>query len=101
MKEISENNLKDRINILEEEIENIKLRNLKVEADKSWETSLFRKILVAIITYIIVVIVMYFLKLENIFIWALIPTAWFLLSTLSIKVVKKLYIERYVKKWGR
>ncbi len=101
MKEISENNLKDRIQLLESELDIIKKRNTKVEADKSWETSSIRKVLVAITTYIIVVIVMYFLKLENIFVAALIPTAWFLLSTLSINIVKKIYIEKYVKKWGK
>ena len=100
MTQIHENNLKDRIDLLEKELEKIKWRNQKVEADKAWETSLLRKILVAIITYTIVVIVMYLLKLENIFVSALIPTAWFLLSTLSINIVKTIYIERYIKKRG-
>jgi len=100
MTQIHENNLKDRIDRLEKELEKIKWRNQKVEADKAWETSLLRKILVAIITYTIVVIVMYLLKLENIFVSALIPTAWFLLSTLSINIVKTIYIERYIKKRG-
>ena len=101
MTQIHENNLKDRIDRLEKELEKIKWRNQKVEADKAWETSCSRKILVAIMTYTIVVIVMYLLKLENIFVSAWIPTAWFLLSTLTINIVKKMYIERYVKKWGR
>lgn len=101
MTQIHENNLKDRIDRLEKELEKIKWRNQKVEADKAWETSCSRKILVAIIIYTIVVIVMYLLKLENIFVSAWIPTAWFLLSTLTINIVKKMYIERYVKKWGR
>jgi len=101
MTQIHENNLKDRIDLLEKELEKIKWRNQKVEADKAWETSCSRKILVAIIIYTIVVIVMYLLKLENIFVSAWIPTAWFLLSTLTINIVKKMYIERYVKKWGR
>ncbi|MCD5384495.1 MAG: hypothetical protein LRZ97_01095 [Candidatus Pacebacteria bacterium] len=74
MTEISENNLKDRINLLEENVQKIQIRNLKVEGDKSWETSSQRKILVAVVTYITVVIIMYFLKIENIFINALIPT---------------------------
>lgn len=33
-----------RLQKLEQEIEIIKQRNLKVEADKAWEISLFRKI---------------------------------------------------------
>ena len=74
MKEISKNNLKDRIALLEEQVLHIQKRNTKVEADKAWETSLERKVLVALITYIIVVIVMFLLQLENIFVSALIPT---------------------------
>jgi len=35
------------------EIEKIKGRNRRVEADKAWETSLTRKILIAVLTYFV------------------------------------------------
>ena len=41
---------------IEEEIKNIKERNKRVELDKKWETSLTRKVCIAILTYIVVVI---------------------------------------------
>ena len=41
---------------LEERVEKIEERNKKVEADKSWETSLARKIIIAIMTYVTIVL---------------------------------------------
>jgi len=81
-----------------QELDNIKKRNKKVELEKAWETSLERKISVALITYIIVVIIMYFLDFENIFINALIPTIWYILSTIGVNPMKNIYIRK--KKWN-
>jgi len=39
---------------LEKEIHQIKERNKRVEADKSWETSKTRKIIISIATYIVI-----------------------------------------------
>ena len=44
---------------IKEEIEKIKARNKKVEADKSWETSLTRKILIAFATYVVISLFLY------------------------------------------
>lgn len=41
---------------LEKEIPQIKERNKRVEADKAWETSTSRKIIIAIATYIVITI---------------------------------------------
>jgi len=46
----------DELEQLKNDIELIKQRNARVEADKAWETSLFRKILVAVLTYIVIVL---------------------------------------------
>jgi len=42
------------------EIKNIIKRNKKVEADKAWETSFSRKILIAVLTYIVIVLFFHF-----------------------------------------
>jgi hypothetical protein len=76
---------------LRNEIERIKECNVRVEADKVWETSLFRKILIAVLTYI--VIVLFFLNLQRPFVSAIIPTIGFILSTLSIPFFKKIWME--------
>lgn len=85
--------MKDKIKYLEKEIEKLKERNKKVEIEKAWETSFQRKISIVVVTYIFMIIVMYFLEIENIFISAIIPTLWYFLSTTSILVVKNIYIN--------
>ena len=47
---------------LKEEIEKIKKRNKRVEKDKEWETSLTRKLTIAVLTYIVVVLYSYFIN---------------------------------------
>lgn len=78
---------------IKKDIEEIKERNRRVEKDKAWETSTTRKVLVAILTYIVVVIFFTFAKLPKPFINAIVPTLGFLLSTLSISFAKKLWIK--------
>ena len=74
----------------EEEINNIKARNKRVELDKKWETSLTRKICIAILTYIVVVIYSFIItKYSNIWLSSLVPVIGFTLSTLSLKFVRK------------
>jgi len=79
---------------LKNDIEQIKQRNARVEADKAWETSLFRKILVAILTYIVVVLFFTVAKLPKPLVNATVLTAGFLLSTLSIPFFKKLRLRQ-------
>jgi hypothetical protein len=78
---------------IKKDIKEIKERNERVEKDKAWETSLFRKILIAILTYIAMVIFFIFAKLPNPFINAIVPTIGFVLSTLSIPFFKKIWIK--------
>lgn len=77
------------MNDLEVEIEEIKIRNKKVELDKKWETSFTRKLCIAILTYIIVVIYSYIIsKSNNIWLSSLVPVIGFTLSTLSLKGIR-------------
>jgi len=79
---------------IEAEIRKIQERNKKVEMDKAWETSLARKILVAIGTYFVMVLVMAAMDIANPLTGAIIPTLGFLLSTLSIDFVKSIWMRR-------
>lgn len=83
---------------LSQEIAIIKARNKKVEADKAWETSLFRKSLVAVLTYFLIVLFFYFADLPDPFLNAIVPAIGFLLSTLSIPLFKSLWIKYWYKK---
>jgi len=78
---------------LEKEIQEIKDRNKRVELDKAWETSLFRKVLIVIFTYIVIVIFFYFANLPKPFINAIVPALAFILSTLSMPLFKKLWLK--------
>jgi len=83
----------DDLQQLKNEIEKIKERNARVEADKAWETSLFRKILVAILTYVVIVLFFIAAELPKPFINPVVPTLGFLLSTLSISYFKSLWLK--------
>ena len=78
---------------LEKEIQEIKQRNKKVEADKAWEISLTRKISIAILTYIVIVIFFYFAGLSKPFINSIVPALAFVLSTLSLPYLKKIWLK--------
>lgn len=83
---------------LELEIKKIHSRNAKVEADKAWETSNFRKLLIAALTYFVVVLFFVVADLPKPFINALVPTLGFLLSTLTVPVFKQYWIEHFYQK---
>lgn len=80
---------------LNEEIKRIQERNKRVELDKAWETSWTRRICIGILTYIVVVIYSYLIrKLTNIWLSSVVPVIGFTLSTLSLKLVRKLWEKK-------
>ncbi len=81
----------------EKEIEKINHRNKRVEVDKAWEISLFRKIVIAVLTYFVVVLFFIFAELPNPFVNAVVPTLGFLLSTLSLSFFKNVWLEYFYK----
>lgn len=83
---------------LKQEIDEIKARNKRVEADKTWETSWTRRLLVLALTYIVIVIFFFVVKLPNPFANAVVPTAAFLLSTMTVPLLKKWWSENIYKK---
>ncbi len=90
--------MEKRIENLEKVILQIKERNQRVEADKAWETSWHRKWSILVLTYTLVVVFFLVMNLPNPFVNAIVPTLWFLLSTLSIKLLKEIRIQRFYKK---
>ena len=78
---------------LDKRIEAIEQRNKRVEQDKSWETSWARKFVIAMLTYIVVVLFFFAAQLPNPFVNAIVPTAGFVLSTLSLPFFKKLWMK--------
>ena len=75
------------------EIQKIKERNQLVELDKAWETSFTRKIIIAVLTYFVIVIFFYFAGLPKPWTNSIVPALAFLLSTLSLPYFKKIWLK--------
>ena len=85
------------IHELEERIQKIEERNKAVELNKSWETSYMRRILLVIFTYLAIALYLKFIVGINPWVTAVVPTIGFLLSTLTLPYVKKMW-EKYFYK---
>ena len=79
---------------INQEIKFLKERNKRVELDKKWETSWFRKFLISILTYLVIVIFFYFAKLPKPFVNSIVPALAFVLSTLTLPFFKKLWMKK-------
>ena len=80
--------------LMKEEIQALKERNKKVEADKAWETSFTRRTVIAVMTYIVVVIFLILIKIPSPFLNALVPTIGFILSTLTLTFIKNKWLSK-------
>jgi len=78
----------------ENELETIKQRNLRVENDKAWEISWARKLSIAAMTYIVLVVYLPMLGLQKSYLHATVPVIGYLLSTLTLPVLKNLWLEK-------
>ncbi|MEZ4753875.1 MAG: hypothetical protein R3A13_06135 [Bdellovibrionota bacterium] len=86
--------MEEKLRQLEAEIELLKTRNQKVEADKAWEISLFRKILIFIGTYFITVVVFLLIGVKDPLLNGLIPAVAYSISTLTLAPIKKAWLLR-------
>ena len=77
---------------IKKDIQEIKERNRRVEIDKAWEVSVSRKILIAVLTYLVIVLFFFFAELPKSFLSSIVPTLGFLLSTLSVSYFKKFWV---------
>jgi len=79
---------------LEERLEALETRNRRVDLDKTWERSLYRRVLILVITYILLGIYMSFLGVRLPWLNAVVPTTGFLLSTLTLNWAKNRWLKR-------
>lgn len=84
----------EKIKQLEKRIDLIEKRNKRVEGDKAWETSLLRKVLIIVLTYIFAVLYLTVAETSNPFFGAVVPCAGFFLSTLTIDFIKKRWLNK-------
>ncbi len=90
--------MEERIQQLEKEIQAIKERNLKVQAGKAWEQSGVRLLSIAVMTYAIASVVLYFIGVPNFYLSALVPVVGYVLSVQSLPFLKDWWIRRYVQR---
>lgn len=78
---------------LEERLAAIEARNRRVETDKAWETSGTRRAAIAVLTYVVAVITLVLIGAERPWLGAVVPVLGFLLSTLSLPVVRQWWAQ--------
>lgn len=83
--------IEERIGALERQMAEVLARNRRVEMNKAWETSRTRLGCVTFVTYVTMVLVFAVLGSQKPLRDALVPTAGFFLSTLSLPFVRKLW----------
>jgi len=87
----------DEIQQIKNELLEIKQRNKREEMDKAWETSTFRKILVGVLTYAVIVLFFVVADFPKPFVSAIVPTIGFILSTFSIPFFKNYWLKKRKK----
>jgi hypothetical protein len=78
---------------LRAELAVIKARNARVEEDKAWETSTTRKCIIAVLTYLVIVLFFIFAHVANPWLNAIVPAIGFVLSTLSLPLFKRVWLR--------
>ena len=79
---------------LESQIATIMERNRRVEADKAWELSWTRRLLITGLTYAIAVLFLWLIGNGGFWLNAGVPALGYLLSTLSLPWVKQWWLSR-------
>lgn len=82
---------------IKKELDEIKARNQRVEADKAWETSWTRRLLILLLTYFVIVVFFLVVKLPEPFVNAVVPSVAFVLSTLTMPLFKKWWLNNIHK----
>lgn len=83
-----------RVEMLESEVERIHARNVRVELEKGWELSKTRLLSVSVLTYLVIVLVLWTIGGPNPPVHAIVPTVGFMLSTITMPFLKRRWMER-------
>ncbi|MFA7254196.1 MAG: hypothetical protein WC107_06635 [Patescibacteria group bacterium] len=83
---------------IQNELKLIKARNDKVEADKAWETSISRRIILTLFTYLAIGIYLNAIEVSRPWLNAIVPAIGFMLSTLALPFFKNIWLNHIYKK---
>ena len=75
------------------EVEEIRARNRRVELDKAWELSWTRRLFIAAATYLIAALWLIIIKDSLPWLKAFVPAGGYVLSTLSLPFIKRLWAK--------
>jgi hypothetical protein len=79
-------------------LDDIHARNARVDADKAWETSWTRRFSIAIATYLTIMCYLTLLGVERVYLHALVPSIGYLLSTMTLPLLKIYWLKNIHKK---
>ena len=79
---------------LEQELKEIKQRNARVETDKAWETSLTRRAILTLFTYLAMGLYLQAVNIPAPWLNAIVPAVAFMLSTLTLPFFKRQWAKR-------
>jgi len=82
---------------IEQRIQKIEQRNKKVESDKAWETSWTRRALLMLFTYLAIGVYLWVIEIPRPWLNAIVPAVAFMLSTLTMPWLKKIWLKRVHK----
>ena len=82
----------------DKQIIEIKERNARVEADKAWETSRTRRLLVAFSIYIVAFVSFSLINTPKPALDALVPSVAYILSTLTLPFLKNWWMKSIYKR---
>jgi hypothetical protein len=88
---------RDPLDDVRRELATIKERNARVEREKAWETSWTRRLMIATITWSAAFAWLVSLGVHPAPLHALVPTAAYFVSTLSLPVVRRWWVDRFLK----
>ena len=90
--------MEEQLAHIEAKLEAIEERNRRVEADKAWEVSNFRSVVIAIVTFLFTMLALFLIGDQYPIRNAVITTLGFLLSIQSLPFLKKAWLTKRLKK---
>jgi len=78
---------------IQNEIKLIKDRNSRVEFDKAWEVSLFRRSIIILFTYLVAIVWLFIIENNDPWLNAFVPAGGYAISTFSLSLIKKKWLK--------
>jgi hypothetical protein len=88
---------RDPVDDVRDDVREIKDRNARVEREKEWETSWTRRLVIVGATWLAAWAWLLNLGVDNAALHALVPSAAYVLSTLSLPVIKRWWMRSRFK----